>query len=135
MQQLPVGSVSTIPAPDISITPSPVLSHFFSGLQLNLTCLIRLATPVEYEVSVSARWSKSGSALTSDGRVSAEEEAVEVEPHVYSSTLVFSSLDKTRGDDGNYTCTVTISAASSLLRPVTVAATQTVLVESKYCNM
>ena len=83
-------------------------------------------------VNVSADWSKSGSTLTSDSRVSVGEEAVEVEPFLYSTSLVFSSLDQTLGDTGEYTCTVTVSTGSPFNSPVTVNATTEVEIESKH---
>ena len=105
----------TIPAPTLTITASPALSQFYTGLQLNLTCLIQLVAPMGYGVRVSAHWTKSGSLLTSDSRVRVGEEAVEVSPLVYSTSLVFSGLDKARGDDENYTCTVTISSVTEIV--------------------
>ena len=125
------GSPTSIPAPSVSITASPVQSHFYTGLQLNLTCLIRLVLPVGYGVTVSADWTKSGSALTSNSQVSVEEEPVEVEPFVYSTGLVFSSLNMTR-DEGQYNCTETVTPIGSpLYNAVTVTATTMVEVESK----
>ena len=57
---------------------------------------------------------------------------MEVEPFVYHTSLVFSSLDETRGDEGEYTCTVTVSAPQSpLYTPVTLMATRLLQVESK----
>ena len=121
-----------VPAPSVNITTSPVQSDFYTGLRLNLTCLTQLATPMGYDVDVSADWSKSGSTLTSDSRVSVGEEAVEVEQLLYSTSLVFSSLDQTMGDTGDYTCTVTVTPTGSpFYRPVTVMATQVVQTESK----
>ena len=123
-------SPTTIPAPSVTITASPVQTDFYTGLHLNLTCLIQLATPMGYGVNVSADWSKSGSTRTSDSRVSVGEEAVEVEPFLYSISLVFSSLDQTLGDTGEYTCTVTVTpTGSTLYRPVTVMATRAVQIE------
>ena len=67
-----------------------------------------------------------------NSRVSVGEEPVEVEPFVYSTSLVLSSLDKIRGDEGDYTCTVTVTPIGTpLYTPVTVMATKTVQVESK----
>ena len=114
--------------PNVTITGSPINSHYFSGLQLNLTCHIQLPMPIEYRVSVSSQWSKSGSVLTSNSRMSVDEEAVEVGPLLYQSSLVFSSLDRDR-DDGNYTCSVTVSLIG--ISPVTVTASHTISVESK----
>ena len=123
----------TVPAPLVNITTSPVQSDFYTGLRLNLTCLIQLATPMGYDVDVSADWSKSGSTLTSDSRVSVGEEAVEVEPFLYSTSLVFSSLDQTLGDTGDYTCTVTLTPTGyPFYRPVTVMATRVIQIESKH---
>ena len=85
-----------------------------------------------YGVNVSADWSKSGSTLTSDSRVGVGEEAVEVEPFLYSTSLVFSSLDQTLGDTGEYTCTVTVTPTGSPFNsPVTAMATTEVGIESK----
>ena len=116
-----------IPLPNVTITNS-LNSHYLSGLQLNLTCHIQLPMPIEYKVSVSSQWGKSCSVLTSNSRMSVDEEAVEVGPLLYQSSLVFSSLDRDR-DDGNYTCSVTVSPIG--ISPVTVTASHTISVESK----
>ena len=121
-------SVTTIPPPTVTITGSPINSHYFSGLQLNLTCHIQLPMPRGYRVSVSFQWSKSGSILASNGRMSVDEGAVEV---LYQSSLVFTSLDEDL-DGGNYTCSVTVNPIGiSNLLPVTVTTSHTVSVESK----
>ena len=67
-----------------------------------------------YGVRVSAHWTKSGSLLTSDSRVRVGEEAVEVSPLVYSTSLVFSGLDKARGDEGVYVCNATVTPLGSV---------------------
>ena len=62
------------------------------------------------------------------------EEAVEleVEPFLYSTSLVFSFLDQTLGDTGEYTCTVTVTPTGSPFNsPVIVMATKLVHVQSK----
>ena len=126
-----VRSVSS-PSPNVIITGSPINSHYFSGLQLNLTCHIQLPMPMEYRVSISSQWSKSGSVLTSNIRMSVDEGAVEVGPLLYQSSLVFTSLDGTRRDNGDYTCSVTVHPMNvPHLNPVTVTASHTVTVESK----
>ena len=87
--------------------------------------------PMEYRVRVSSQWSKSGSVLTSNNRVSVDRTVV-AGPLLYQSNLVFTSLDGTRGDNGDYTCSVTVRPINVLhLRPVTVSVTHTVTVESK----
>ena len=84
-----------------------------------------------YRVSVSPQWSKSGTALTPSSRVSVDEEAIEVEPLLYQSRLMFTSLDENL-DDGNYACLVTVNPIGiSSIPPVTVMASHTVSVESK----
>ena len=86
----------------------PVDSNFFTGLQLNLTCIIHIS-PTELDVStlmaVSAEWSKSGTILTTSSRVTVDEGPVAVGPLQYQTSLLLNSLDNTR-DMGNYTCTV-----------------------------
>ena len=63
--------------------------------------------------------------------MSVDEEAIEVEPFLYQSSLMFTSLDGDR-DDGNYTCSVTVNPIGiSSIPPVTVMASHTVSVESK----
>ena len=63
--------------------------------------------------------------------MSVDEGAVKVGPLLYQSSLVFSSLNGIR-DDGNYTCSVTVSPFDiSNLLPVTTTATHVVSVESK----
>ena len=122
----------TVSAPSVSIIAAPDQSNFYTGLRLNLTCLIQLATPTGYGVNISADWSKSGSTLTSDSRVSVGEEAVEVEPFLYSTSLVFSSLDQTVGDAGVYTCTVTVTpTGSDFHSPITAMASKLIQVQSK----
>ena len=127
-----VHNIST-PLPTITITGSPINSHYFSGLQLNLTCHIQLSMSRDYyKVRVSSRWSKSGTLLTSNDQVSVNERAEEVGPLRYESRLMFTSLDGTRGDNGDYTCSVTVSPVDvPHLHPVTATATHTVSVECK----
>jgi len=128
-----VFSSYSVPAPVVTLTPFPVHSHFYTGLQLNLSCLIRLAEPIEYHATVSVDWSKSNSTLVSDSRVTIEEPR-KVEPFLYRSSLVFNSLDGARGDEGEYVCTVTVSpdrVKSSLYRDVTVMEELSVFVESE----
>ena len=60
------------------------------------------------------------------------EGAVVAGPLLYQSGLVFTSLDGTRGDNGDYTCSVTVRPINvPHLHPVTVSSTHTVTVESK----
>ena len=88
--------------------------------------------PMEYRVNVSSQWSKSSSVLTSNSRVIVDDGTVVAGPLLYQSSLVFTSLDETRGDNGDYTCSVTVRPINvSHLHPVTVLATHTVTVESK----
>ena len=56
-------------------------------------------------MAVSAEWSKSGTILTTNSRVTVDEGPVAVGPLQYQTSLLLNSLDKTR-DMGNYTCTV-----------------------------
>lgn len=119
-----------VPPPNVTITGSPVNANFFTGLQLNLTCLVQISTHKGYKVSISAQWSKSGdSILTSDSVV--VEEVMEVTPLVYRTSLVFMSLDKAKGDEGNYTCSVTVTPSFPVIKRATKSASYNVVVQSK----
>ena len=116
----------------VTISSSPIDSHYFSDLRLNLTCHVEFLMPRDYGISVSLQWKKSDTILTSNSRVSVDEEAFEVGSLLYQSSLVFNSLDETRGDNGNYTCSATVGPINvPHLHPVTVTASHTVIVESK----
>ena len=56
-------------------------------------------------MAVSAEWSKSGTSLTTNSRVTVDKGPVEVGPLQYQTSLLFESFDKTR-DEGNNTCSV-----------------------------
>ena len=113
----------------------PVDSNFFTGLQLNLTCIIHIS-PTELDVStsmaVSAEWSKSGTILTTNTRVTVDEGPVTVGPLQYQSSLLFKSLDKTR-DKGDYSCSVhVIHSLEGFLDAVTnTAVSRFITVQSK----
>ena len=115
----------------------PVDLSFFSGLQLNLTCIIHISpTGLDESTSmaVSAEWSKSGTSLTTNSRVTVDKGPVEVGPLQYQTTLLFESLDTTI-DEGNYTCSVhVIHSLEGFLDAVTdTAASLSVTVQSKSC--
>ena len=113
----------------------PVDSNFFTGLQLNLTCIIHIS-PTELDVStliyVSAEWSKSGTILTTNSRVTVDEGPIAVGPLQYQTSLLLNSLDKTR-DIGYYTCSVhVIHSLEGFLDAVTdTAASRFITVQSK----
>ena len=82
--------------------------------------------------TVTAEWSKLGSVLTSSNRITVPENrmTVQVNPLVYSSTLVFSSLDRTKGDEAQYTCSATVSPTQPpFFTEVMAMATTSILVE------
>ena len=124
---------SPVPPLTVVITGSPINSNFFTGLQLNLTCHIHIPSELlSVPISVTAQWTMSGTALTSNSRLTVGEEPVEVGPLLYQSSLVFNSLDR-RGDNGNYTCSVTVDAIpdSINVRGAAVSTTKVITVESK----
>lgn len=116
--------------PTVSITGSPIDTDYFTGLQLNLTCSIHI--PPEFSslpITVSARWTKSGSTLLSNSRVTVGERLVRVGPRVYQTSLAFTSLDGSRGDEGNYTCSASIALSGT--RVSTASATSFVEIPSE----
>ena len=129
--------ISVVPALDVDVflRGFPVDSNFFTGLELNLTCIIHIS-PIGLDIStsfaVSAEWSKSGTSLTTNSRVTLDEGAVEVGPLQYQTSLLFKSLDKTR-DEGTYTCSVhVIHSLEGFLDAVTdTAASRSILMHSK----
>ena len=124
---------SPVPPPTVVITGSPINSNFFTGLQLNLTCHIHIPSELlSVPISVTAQWTMSGTVLTSNSRLTVEEELVQVGPLLYQTSLVFNSLDG-RVDNGNYTCSVTVDAIpeSVNVRGAAVSTTKAITVESK----
>ena len=114
----------------VTITASPAVSVFFTGLQLNLTCSVFIPEElISVPLDVSAQWSRSGSILQSSSRVRVVD-PVMVEPLLYQTNVVISSLDKDEGDEDNYVCTVKIN--SPRLEEVTVSSAETVEIPSEY---
>ena len=106
--------VCTGEPPTVTITASPIDSDYFTGLRLTLTCSIQI--PLELSslpIIVSAQWTKFGSALVTNSRVTVGEIPVRVGLNVYQVSLVFSSLDRTSGDEGNYTCTGNVALSGT----------------------
>ena len=115
----------------------PVDSNFFTGLQLNLTCIIHISPTgldVPTSMAVSVDWSKSGTSLTTNSGVTVDKGPVEVGPLQYQTSLLFESLDKTR-DEGDYTCSVhVIHSLEGFLDAVTdTVASLSITVPSKSC--
>ena len=109
--------------PALAIAASPIDSDYFNGLQLNLTCFIHIAS---FSVShVGVNWTKSGSALLSNSRVTVSE-TMRVNQSTYQTWIAFSSLDNKRGDEGNYTCSANITL-SGLTSPIASATTEVVI--------
>ena len=85
--------------------------NLITGQQLNLTCIIHvylMDLDISPSMTVSAKWSKSGSFLTSNSRVTVEERPVEVWPLKYQTSLLINSLDKSQ-DEGEYMCDVHVT--------------------------
>lgn len=78
---------------------------------------------------MSAEWSKSGTILHSNSRVTVAMEPVRVGPRVYHTFLVFGSLDSSGGDEGNYTCTGIVALSGS--RQSVASATSNIAIESE----
>ena len=115
----------------------PVDSNFYTGLELNLTCIIHISPTVldvPTSMAIFADWSKSGASLTTNRRVTVDKGPVEVGPLQYQTSLLFESLDKTR-DEGNYTCSVhVIHSLEGFLDAVTdTAASLSITLQSKSC--
>ena len=74
----------------------------------------------------------SGTVLTSNNKLTVEEEPVQVGPLLYQTSLVFNSLDG-RVHNGNYNCSVTVDAIpdSINVRGSAVSTTKVITVESK----
>ncbi len=112
---------SPVPPPVITITGTPTYSDLLAAPQPSLTCSIHIPQLVEsLPINVSAQWSKDGSLLTSNSRVTVREDPVRVRALLYQSTVVFSSLDGAR-DSGEYTCTGRVNSSDPASSAFTVA--------------
>lgn len=123
-------AAAEVPPIAVTITVSPAISNLFTGLQLNLTCCVFIPEElISVPLDVSAQWSRSGSILQSNSHVRVVE-PVRVEPLLYQTIVVISSLDKDEGDEGDYVCTVKIN--SPHLEEVTVSSAETIEIPSGY---
>ncbi len=82
-----------------------------------------------YPVTLSTHWIKSGSAIASNRHLTVIEEREGVGALLFHNIVMFASLDRTREEDGDYTCVATVSSPNG--DEVTVTATQSVVIESK----
>ena len=92
----------------MDIRSYPIDSDFFTGLQLNLTCTIQVSLEISPPMTIFTEWSKSGSPLSSNSRVTVVELPVQVGPRLYQTSVLFNSLDKIR-DEGEYMCAVSVT--------------------------
>ncbi len=60
---------------------------------------------------------------------------MEINPQLYRSVVSFSYLDQKRGDNGSYTCIVTVSSEALSDIEDTVTVTINVQIESKYFTL
>ena len=97
-------------------------SDFFTGLQLNLTCTIQVSLEISLSMTAFIEWSKSGSPLSSNSRVTVEELPVQVGPRLYQTSVLFNSLDKIR-DEGEYMCAVSVTLRLEGYQDVTTEST------------
>lgn len=122
-------AAAEVPPIAVTITASPAISNFFTGLQLNLTCSVFIPEElISVPLNVSAQWSRSGSILRSNSRVRVVE-PMRVEPLLFQTSVVISSLDKDEGDEGDYVCTVKIN--SPRLEEVTVSSAEAIAIPSE----
>ena len=126
-------NIYVVPALAVDIRGHPIDSDFFTGLQLNLTCTIQVSLEIFPPMTIFTEWSKSGSPLSSNSRVTVEELPVQVGPQLYQTSVLFNSLDKTR-DEGEYMCAVSVTLSLEGYQDVTTesTATQSIDVPSKY---
>ena len=87
-------------------------------------------------MAISAEWSKEGTSLTTNSRVTVDDGPVEVAPLQYQTSLQINSLDKTR-DEGDYTCTVhVIHSLEGFLDVITdTAASHSITVHSRCISL
>ena len=129
-----------VPEPSVTISGSPINDHFYTGLQLNLTCQVEFILPVDTELRLSTLWMKAHSNINSDRITVLGSERVSLNPMKYDSLLIFSPLSITSDDEGIYICSVsaTLTQNSAYLEePPDVMTNRTIMIESKkfaLCN-
>lgn len=112
--------------------PTPVIniiapSRFYTGQLLNMTCQARLDMRLEYQVNISSQWNSSSILSSADFQVSEGEEV-----GLWNQSTGLFTVDK--GDEGEYTCTVTVTpiVGDCLFRsPVTVMSSQVIEVDGR----
>jgi len=106
------------------VVPTPLLTFMtvptstYIGTHTSLHCVTRLAPAVDSAVVVNSSWFRPDN---SDS-VRVEEVAVtRISSNLYQASIVFNPLIST--DAGNYTCSVTVEAASMLINGTSVEGT------------
>ncbi len=112
--------------PRLNITTSPISTHFFGGLRINLTCYIHLHSSIEHPLELSYIWIKPSTISTHT-----EEDIVQLEPLLYQTSLVIDELDRGGGDDGEYSCRINISSNDAQVEGVAVEVTTSIFVQGK----
>ena len=93
-----------VPTPDISISPSDAIKGAMVGSPQVISCTVSTVSGVESS-SVIISWMGPEGAITTNDRVSIGSVTDDVN-NMYSSSLQFTYL--LEGDEGTYTCNVTI---------------------------
>ena len=98
----------TVPQPSVAISSYP--APLYAGTGLTLTCTVSLDSSVDTDVSVSVTW--TGPRTIPGERYSVMEASGS--GGTYTGSLTISPLAEGQ-DDGQYTCSVTVSGGSSVL--------------------
>ena len=104
-------SLHTVPPPQITISGSPANDSFFAGILFNLTCYIQLDPAVDTQVSVTGMWNRSGTPLTSGGRITVFGTSGGL--LLYQTRVQFNPLSGV--DDGLFTCEALVEPQTPLV--------------------
>ena len=105
----PPPSSSTVPQPDVTVSANHT-APLYAGTGLTLTCTVSLNSNVDTDVSVSVTW--TGPRTIPGERHSVMEASGS--GGTFTGSLTISPLAEGQ-DDGQYTCSVTVSGGSSVL--------------------
>lgn len=120
-----------VPQPLVTITGFPIDDHFYTGLQLNLTCQVEFISAVDSELTVSVDWTKAESSINSNRVTTLDSE---IGFTIFRSSILFSTLAIDRDDEGEYICKTSVALSQDnqfLVVPAEVMGSRIVTIEGK----